>query len=166
MSSLTESSPIRGAGHSSREATVKLEHVLQRKGATVQTIRPDATVADVVAQLAEHNIGALVVSVDGSTVVGIVSERDVVRQLAESGADTLAAPVSSIMTPMVTCAPPTATTASLMGVMTESRVRHVPVLDDEAHLVGIVSIGDVVKSRLGELQDERDALVEYVNVGR
>ena len=75
-------------------------------------------------------------------------------------------PVSTIMTPTVTCAPPSATTGDLMGLMTESRIRHVPVLDDDEHMVGIVSIGDVVKSRLGELEDERDALVEYVTVGR
>ncbi|MFN8126460.1 MAG: CBS domain-containing protein [Candidatus Nanopelagicales bacterium] len=145
---------------------MKLEHVLQRSGSAAETVAPDATVTDLLAKLAEFNIGALVVSEDGATVVGIVSERDIVRQLATSGADTLAMPVSAIMTPTVTCAPPTATTADLMGLMTESRVRHVPVLDDEEHMIGIVSIGDVVKSRLGELQDERDALVEYVNVGR
>ncbi len=145
---------------------MKLDQVLRKKGADVHTISPDATVADLVARLAELNIGALVVSEDGRTVTGIVSERDVVRQLAESGADTLAMAIGSIMTPMVTCAPPTATTASLMGVMTESRVRHVPVLDEDENLVGIVSIGDVVKSRLGELEDERNALVEYVQVGR
>jgi CBS domain-containing protein len=145
---------------------MKLEHVLQNKGAAVETISPDAPVTALLAKLAEFNIGALVVSSDGATVAGIVSERDVVRQLAASGADALALPVSQIMTPTVTCAPPSATTADLMGLMTESRVRHVPVLDDEEHMIGIVSIGDVVKSRLGELEDERNALVEYVNVGR
>ena len=139
---------------------MKLEHVIQKKGSAVETISPDAPVADLVARLAELNIGALVVS------EGIVSERDVVRHLAAAGAAALDQPVSTIMTPTVTCAPPTATTADLMGLMTSSRVRHVPVLDEDQVMLGIVSIGDVVKSRLGELEDERNALVEYVNVGR
>lgn len=145
---------------------MRLEHVIQKKGSVVETIGPDASVADLVARLAELNIGALVVSEDTRTVAGIVSERDVVRHLASNGADALTQPVSSIMTATVTCAPPSATTADLMGLMTDSRVRHVPVLDDDQFLLGIVSIGDVVKSRLGELEDERNALVEYVNVGR
>jgi CBS domain-containing protein len=145
---------------------MKLEHVIQKKGSAVETISPDAPVADLVARLAELNIGALVVSEDSRTVAGIVSERDVVRHLAAAGAAALDQPVSTIMTPTVTCAPPTATTADLMGLMTSSRVRHVPVLDEDQVMLGIVSIGDVVKSRLGELEDERNALVEYVNVGR
>ena len=145
---------------------MKLEHVLQSKGNAVETVRPSATVTELLAKLAQFNIGALVVSDDGQTVVGIVSERDVVRHLATGGAASLEQPVSSIMTPTVTCAPPSATTADLMGLMTTSRVRHVPVLDSDEHIIGIVSIGDVVKSRLGELEEERNALVEYVNVGR
>lgn len=145
---------------------MKLEHVLQTKGNAVETISPDASVAELVAKLAEFNIGALVVSEDGRSVVGIVSERDIVRRLATEGGDALSHTVGSIMTPSVTCAPPSATTADLMTLMTESRIRHIPVLDQEELLLGIVSIGDVVKSRLGELEDERNALVEYVNVGR
>lgn len=145
---------------------MKLEHVLQSKGNAVETVRPGASVTELLAKLAQFNIGALVVSEDGQSVVGIVSERDVVRHLATGGAAVLDQPVSSIMTPTVTCAPPTATTADLMGLMTSSRVRHVPVLDTDERIIGIVSIGDVVKSRLGELEEERNALVEYVNVGR
>ena len=145
---------------------MKLEHVLQNKGNAVETISPDATVAELVARLSEYNIGALVVSEDGRSVVGIVSERDVVRRLADEGAETLTHTVGSIMTPSVTCAPPSATTADLMTLMTDSRIRHIPVLDPDELLIGIVSIGDVVKSRLGELEEERNALVEYVNVGR
>ena len=89
-----------------------------------------------------------------------------VRHLADHGAGALEQPVYEIMTANVTCAPPSATTRDLMGLMTDSRVRHVPVLDEERAALGIVSIGDVVKSRLGELEDERQALVDYVNVGR
>ncbi len=145
---------------------MKLEHVLQNKGSEVETIAPDATVTELVAKLAEFNIGALVVSEDGRSVSGIVSERDVVRHLAANGAEAMGQPISSIMTATVTCAPPSATTADLMSLMTDSRVRHIPVLDEDQLMLGIVSIGDVVKSRLGELEDERNALVEYVNVGR
>ncbi len=145
---------------------MKLEHVLQSKGSEVETIAPDATVTELVAKLAEFNIGALVVSEDGRSVSGIVSERDVVRHLAANGAEAMGQPISSIMTATVTCAPPSATTADLMSLMTDSRVRHIPVLDEDQLMLGIVSIGDVVKSRLGELEDERNALVEYVNVGR
>lgn len=145
---------------------MKLEYVLQNKGDQVETISPDATVAELISKLTQLNIGALVVSADGKAVNGIVSERDVVRHLAQSGADVLSHPVSSIMTATVMCAPPSATTADLMNVMTQSRVRHIPVLDDAEQMIGIVSIGDVVKSRLGELEHENTALVEYIFVGR
>lgn len=145
---------------------MKLEHIIASKGEFVATVRPDATVRELVDALAEHRVGALVVSNDGRTIEGIVSERDVVRTLQSRGADVLAAPVSEIMTAQVQCAPPSATTEDLMGVMTEKRVRHVPVVDDEGKLLGIVSIGDVVKSRMGELEGEREALVQYITEGR
>lgn len=144
---------------------MQLEIVLQHKNPGVETIRPDDTVGHLVRRLADLRIGALVVSSDGSTVSGIVSERDVVRHLADEGAAVLDGPVSAIMTTSVQCAPPNATTADLMGLMTESRIRHVPVLDEAEAMIGIVSIGDVVKSRLGELQEERDALIQYVTIG-
>lgn len=144
---------------------MQLEIVLQHKNPGVETIRPDDTVAHLVRRLADLRIGALVVSSDGSTVSGIVSERDIVRHLADDGAAVLDRPVSAIMTTSVQCAPPNATTADLMGLMTESRIRHVPVLDEAETMIGIVSIGDVVKSRLGELQEERDALIQYVTIG-
>jgi CBS domain-containing protein len=145
---------------------MKLEYVLQNKGSAVATISPDATVAALVEKLTEFRFGALVVSTDGRTVAGIVSERDIVKSLARYGSDTLSRKVSDIMTSTVQCAPPTATTADLMALMTESRIRHVPVLDDDQQIIGLVSIGDVVKSRLGELEFERNALVEYVTIGR
>lgn len=144
---------------------MKLEHVLVGKGGDVFTISPEATVAELTRELVARNVGALVVSHDGRTVAGVVSERDIVKCLARRGASVLTDPVSSIMTPLVQCAPPTATTADLMSLMTRSRIRHVPVIDDEQFLIGIVSIGDVVKSRLGELEHERDALVHYITLG-
>lgn len=144
---------------------MRLEHVLQLKGDDVYTISPEATVSELLSELTSRNVGAMVVSADGRTVMGVVSERDIVRHLAERQAALLADPVSSIMTSVVQCAPPSAATSDLMSLMTTSRIRHVPVLDEEQILIGIVSIGDVVKSRLGELEHERDALVQYITVG-
>ncbi len=143
---------------------MQLSTIIGAKGATVVTIQPDATVADLIAMLAEHNVGALVVSADGRTITGIVSERDVVHTLSH-GPEALQRPVASIMTTHVFCAPPEAHVEELMHVMTEKRVRHIPVTDPEGILLGIVSIGDVVKSRLGELEGERQALLEYITKG-
>jgi CBS domain-containing protein len=131
----------------------------QTKG--VITIRPDATVRELVGLLEQHNIGALIVSEDGSSMTGIVSERDVVRRLCEDE-HVLDAPVSSIMTTEVHTASSDENVTDLMGVMTERRFRHLPVVDD-GHLTGIVSIGDVVKTRLSELEFERDQLDSYVH---
>ena len=141
---------------------MKINDVVHGKSSQdVVTIGPDATVRDLVALLAEHNVGALVVSDDGEHVIGIVSERDVVRHL-HSDADVLEHPVRQIMTTDVrTCAAGDAVT-DLMQTMTEHRIRHVPVVDD-GRLTGIISIGDVVKSRIGELEFERDQLDSYVH---
>ncbi|CAN5582373.1 CBS domain-containing protein [soil metagenome] len=127
----------------------------------VVTVKPDATVRELIRVLAEHNIGALVVSVDGSSVDGIVSERDVVRRLNDDEA-ILESPVSSIMSPEVQTCGGDATVNELMLVMTERRFRHIPVVAEDGRLTGIMSIGDVVKSRMSELQFERDQLDSYV----
>jgi CBS domain-containing protein len=129
----------------------------------VVTIAPDATVRELLGVLAEHNIGAVVVSTDGAAVDGIVSERDVVRRLHQD-AGVLEAPVGQIMTTEVrTCEPDTAVD-DLRVVMTERRIRHVPVVED-GRLAGIISIGDVVKSSLDQLKFERDQLDSYVHQG-
>jgi CBS domain-containing protein len=143
---------------------MQLSTIIAAKGDFVATVQPDATVADLIAMLAEHNVGALVVSADGRSITGIVSERDVVHALTH-GAEALTRPVASIMTTHVFCAPPESHVDELMHVMTEKRVRHIPVTDPEGVLLGIVSIGDVVKSRLGELEGERSALLEYITRG-
>jgi CBS domain-containing protein len=143
---------------------MQLSTIIAAKGGFVATIQPDATVADLVAMLAEHGVGALVVSADGRTITGIVSERDVVRAMTH-GAEALSRPVAAIMTTHVFCAPPEAHIDELMHVMTDKRVRHIPVTDPDGVLLGIVSIGDVVKSRLGELEGERAALLEYITKG-
>jgi CBS domain-containing protein len=136
--------------------------VLRRKGGEVVTVRPEATVRELLSMLAEHRIGALVVSVDGAAVDGIVSERDVVRRLHDRGPEVLDAPVSEIMTADVSTVGPDELLENLMGLMTVNRFRHVPVIVDGA-LAGIVSIGDVVKHRMDELQSERDQLVGYIS---
>jgi CBS domain-containing protein len=141
---------------------MKIRDVLSGKGASVEVIDPDATLGQVVTRLAEHRIGALVVTDAASGVVGIVSERDVVRCCAERGADALGVGVGDVMSsPVVTCSPDD-DVVSLMTLMTDRRIRHVPVLED-GRLAGIVSIGDVVKSRLDQLEADRRELLEYVS---
>lgn len=141
---------------------MRIRDVIQGKGSqVVVTIAPDATVRELIALLAEHNVGALVVSEDGEHVSGIVSERDVVRRLHADEA-VLSSTVRTIMTSDVrTCAGEDGLT-ELMQTMTEHRIRHVPVVAD-GRLTGIISIGDVVKSRIGELEFERDQLDSYVH---
>jgi CBS domain-containing protein len=141
---------------------MRIVDVLRRKGDGVVTVRPDESVADLVARLAEHRVGALVVSADGHSVDGIVSERDVVRRLGAVGAAVLAEPVAAIMTTEVKTCQPQDDVEHLMRLMTDQRVRHIPVVVDGA-LQGIVSIGDVVKHRIDELQVERDQLVGYLH---
>ena len=140
---------------------MKISDVVRRKGDLVVTVKPDVTVAQLLDVLAEHRIGAVVVSDDGELVGGIVSERDVVRHLQRSGADVLRAPVSQIMTSDVTTCDPDVNIQDLARTMTELRVRHIPVVVD-GKLHAIVSIGDIVKNRIDELQTERDQLVGYI----
>ncbi len=141
---------------------MKIHDVIHAKSTqAVVTISPDATVRELVALLAEHNVGALVVSEDGERVSGIVSERDVVRRLHADEA-VLDTAVRQIMTADVrTCGGNDGLT-DLMQTMTEHRIRHVPVVAD-GKLTGIISIGDVVKNRIGELEFERDQLDSYVH---
>ena len=141
---------------------MRIGDVLQAKTSDqVVTIAPDASVRELIASLAEHNVGALIVSSDGVTVEGIVSERDVVRHLHDDGT-VINNVVRAIMTEAVeTCAEDTPLD-ELMKTMTERRVRHVPVVRDD-RLVGIISIGDVVKHRIDQLEFERDQLDSYVH---
>jgi CBS domain-containing protein len=135
--------------------------VLRAKGNFVATIPPTATVRDLLGLLAEQRIGAAVVTSDDA-IVGIVSERDVVRRLADDAGGLLDRQVAEIMTvDVVTCSKETSV-EDLARTMTERRIRHVPVVDADGALVGIVSIGDVVKSRISELEGERDDLVGYI----
>lgn len=141
-----------------------IRDVLRRKGDFVATVPPDTTVGELLARLGEHNVGALVVSDDRQTVAGIVSERDVARAMQTGGARLLDVAVREIMTVDVTVAEPGDTVERLMRVMTENRIRHVPVLEG-GRLAGIISIGDVVKSRMDELETERENLIGYIRSG-
>ncbi|MDN5789814.1 MAG: CBS domain-containing protein [Micrococcales bacterium] len=142
---------------------MKISDVLRSKGAGVISIKPDDTVVSLLALLAEHRIGACVVSVDGKSVDGIVSERDVVSRLHSDGTAMLTGPVSAIMTSNVTTGTMDEEVKVLAGKMTDQRIRHVPVIDADGALLAIVSIGDVVKSRLAELKSERDHLRDYIS---
>lgn len=137
---------------------MKVDTILKSKGRKVETIRPGRTIAQAVDLMSGANIGALVVSDNGSTVDGILSERDVVRSLAERGSASLRLTVRDLMTRKVTVCTPEDTIGHLMKVMTSQRIRHVPVLQDDLTVVGIVSIGDVVKNRLEELELEAAVL--------
>ncbi|MCF6472918.1 CBS domain-containing protein [Nonomuraea sp. MG754425] len=136
--------------------------ILRSKGSGVTTVAPEATVRELLAELAEHNIGAVVVSTDGVTIEGIVSERDVVRRLHDRGPGILDLPVEAIMTTAVTTVGPGENVESLRRTMTMQRFRHMPVVEN-GRLVGIVSIGDVVKSAIEELETEKASLVDYLH---
>lgn len=138
-----------------------VETILAQKGRQVHTILPDVTIADVIRQLSAKKVSALVVSVDGARPAGILSDRDVIRLLAERGGDALGERVGEVMTTrLITCRPGDQV-SGLMHVMTEQRIRHIPVVDGDV-LCGLVSIGDVVKHRVDEIQMEAAAMRDYI----
>jgi CBS domain-containing protein len=141
---------------------MNVQSILSVKGTEVATIEPEASLADAVAMLRDRGFGALVVSSDGASIDGIVSERDVVRALAGHGASTLGRAVSSCMSGNVLTCTVSDTIDQLMVMMTERRIRHLPVRTDEGHVGGMVSIGDVVKFRLQELERENNQLHDYI----
>ncbi|MDJ0945409.1 MAG: CBS domain-containing protein [Kiloniellales bacterium] len=138
-----------------------VRHIVSVSGAGVATARPDATIADAAKLLKERNIGALVVTTEDGRLAGILSERDLVRGLPDHGADLLALKVKDRMTAEVTTCSPDDRVDGIMKLMTDGRFRHLPVVED-GKLVGIVSIGDVVKSRLEELESETTTLRQYI----
>jgi CBS domain-containing protein len=140
---------------------MRISDVLRVKGTQVVTVTPDTRVRRLLAVLAEHRIGAVVVSGDGTSVDGIASERDVVRALAGRGAAVMSEPVTAIYTAEVHTVTPQTQIEDVMRMMTEHRVRHAPVVVD-GRLRGIVSIGDVLKNRIDELETERAHLTDYI----
>jgi len=153
--------PLARAAKDDYGRAMRISDVIRRKGDLVVTVRSDATVQQLLEILEEHKIGALVVSDDDETVIGIVSERDVARHLRSTGAGLLDQTVATIMTSDVQTCTPEDFIEDLARTMTDRRIRHVPVVAD-GHLVAIVSIGDIVKWRIDELQTERDHLVHYI----
>jgi CBS domain-containing protein len=145
---------------------MNVQSILANKGSDVATVGQDVSLADAAQMLRDRGIGALVVSGDGRAIEGIISERDVVRTVATHGAGALGRTVGSAMsTDVVTCANPDGV-ERLMALMTSRRIRHLPVVDDRGQLSGIISIGDVVKTRLNELESENKALFDYITHGR
>ena len=144
---------------------MRISDVLRVKGRQVVTVTPDTTVRRLLAVLAEHRIGAVVVSHDGTTVDGIASERDIVRAFGERGAAVMSELVTAIYTAEVHTVTPETSLEDVMRMMTERRVRHAPVVAGGG-LRGIVSIGDVVKNRIDELETERAHLTNYITGAR
>ena len=144
---------------------MRISDVLRVKGTQIVTVTPDTTVRRLLAVLAEHRIGAVVVSHDGTTVDGIASERDIVRAFGERGAAVMSGLVTAIYTAEVHTVTPETSLEDVMRMMTERRVRHAPVVVDGG-LRGIVSIGDVVKNRIDELETERAHLTDYITDAR
>lgn len=144
---------------------MRISDVLRSKGDNVVTVTPETDVTGLLAVLAEHKIGAVVVSADGSTVAGIVSERDIVRALAARGAAVLSEPVTAIATSTVQTVEPQTTLEEVERLMTARRFRHVPVVVTGV-LRGIVSMRDVVQNRIDELETERATLTGYITGDR
>jgi CBS domain-containing protein len=146
-------------------SALKISDILRHKSDTtradVVTIAPSDTVTDLVAALAEHNVGALI-ALEGGRVAGIVSERDVVRRIAELGSAVLEAPVSTIMTTSVVSCSSDDQVDSIAETMTERRIRHMPVIDGD-EVIGVISIGDVVSSRMRQLESDRGQLEQYIS---
>jgi CBS domain-containing protein len=138
-----------------------VEHILAGKGTDVATVQPERSLAEAAKAMADRRIGALVVSDGDRAVLGILSERDIVRAVARHGGSALDEPVSRFMTSNVVTCRREASINELMGLMTEGKFRHVPVVEG-GRLTGIVSIGDVVKNRLAEIEAEHQALREYI----
>jgi CBS domain-containing protein len=141
---------------------MRVANLLATKGHDVATISQERSVTDALAMLKERGVGALVVTGPKAPLVGILSERDIVRALATQGVDAMEAKVADLMTHEVRVCDEETTMANLMGLMTEHHIRHVPVVNDKA-LVGLVSIGDVVKARLDELELDKKELLDYVS---
>lgn len=145
---------------------MNVQSILGVKGSDVVTVQEGISLGDAASILRDKRVGALVVSNDGQHIDGIVSERDVVRALANHGASVLGRPVSSAMSKdVITCRAGDAV-ESLMVSMTERRIRHLPVVDDAGVLGGVISIGDVVKARLSQLETENQQLYDYITQGR
>lgn len=143
---------------------MRVDVILRHKGNDIISIQPDRTVQDAADALKEHGIGAILVRENGGDVLGVLSERDIVRGLAAQKEKVLDKKVTELMTSTVVTCSPLDTVDEIMELMTQKRVRHIPVTEDGA-LLGIISIGDVVKHRMSEIEHESDALRQYISAG-
>lgn len=141
---------------------MKVENILSAKGVEVFSVRQDASVSEAVSVLNDKNIGAVIVVNGDEDVVGILSERDVVRRLGSKGSAVMSMPVSECMTPSPYTCSPSSTIDELMEEMTDKRIRHLPVMND-GRIVGVVSIGDVVKRKIDLAEREAKALKDYIS---
>jgi CBS domain-containing protein len=141
---------------------MNVETILAAKGREVSTVAPDATVGEALRRMRDERVGALVVLADGSTVAGIVSDRDVLYAIADRGAAALDEKVGDVMTTKVFTCSAGDRVGAIMATMTSRRIRHIPVVGADGRLGGIVSIGDVVKHHLDEIRGEADAMREYI----
>lgn len=140
-----------------------ISDILRDKGDTVETVAADATLQDAIGILARQRIGALLISRDGKHIDGILSERDIVRRLADGGIDLAAERVESLMVSDVHTCGPEASVSQVMRLMDERRIRHVPIVVDDGVLAGVVSIRDIVNARLQEAEMERQQMEEYIS---
>lgn len=143
---------------------MKVRQILESKGGELATITPDRSIEEAIAELGSRRIGSLVVVDEGGNLVGILSERDVVAQMAEHGMDLSGRCVRDLMTSTVTTCRPDDDVTAVTVKMTGGRFRHVPVME-QGKLVGLISIGDAVKARINELEHEREALRDYISSG-
>ena len=141
---------------------MNVEYILASKGREVKTIRPNVSIAEALRRLRAEGIGSLVVSENGTNLAGILSDRDILNAIADHGIDILGESVRGVMTEKVFTCSRDDRVSAIMALMTKRRIRHVPVVEEDGRLCGMISIGDVVKQRLDEIQGEADALREYV----
>ena len=141
---------------------MNVEYILARKGREVRTVRPDVSLGDALQRLRAERIGALVVSGTGTDLLGILSDRDILDAIADHGTDVLGESVGSVMTAKVFTCSRSDRVSAIMALMTTRRIRHVPVVEEDGQLCGMISIGDMVKQRLDEIQGEADAMLEYI----
>jgi CBS domain-containing protein len=142
---------------------MQVRHILQDKGRDIIGMAESANLAEAARILAQHHVGAVVIQDSGGALAGIFSERDLVRALADDGALALGRSIAGYMSRQVTTCRESDTVEDLMEMMTRGRFRHVPVLDDRQHLAGMISIGDVVKTRIAETLSEANALRSYIS---
>src|SRR3954454_9529992 len=151
-----------GSRRSGEGRPVNVEHILVRKGREVRTIEPDASLGDALRHQREERVGSLVVSGNGTDLLGILSDRDILDAIADRGTEALGERVGDAMTAKVLACSRDDGVSMIMALMTDRRIRHVPVVEKDGRLCGMISIGDVVKHRLDEIEGEADALREYV----